>query len=455
MTAWDFLEALRTRWKLVLGITLLVVAAVGLWSMRATPHYVASATVLIDNAQPDPVTTQTASSDSSALLGTQADIIRSALVSERVIENLKLDQNPEVIARWRAATNGSGTLRDWLARGLLSGLQVLPGKNTNVLQISYSGTDPDFVALIANAFADAYVQTQLQLRVEPAKVYSQWYETRIRDVRQRLENAQARLTGFQRAQGLIGAQKVDIEIARLTELSSQLSAAQAQAVDSSSRASNNAGASPEVQMSGLVQGLDSQIASKSAAMSQMRQIYGPNHPALQSGEAELAALRGKRAEAVAAGAGSLQVASQAAAGREAGIRARLEQQRALVLKLSGVQDQVAVLQRDVDAAQAAFESVTQRLNSVRLQSEIPQTNASLLDRAVAPFYPASPNIPLRMVLAVLVGLMIGIGVALAIEWFNPRARTIAGIESETRVPVLADLNNRRPLRLLSMPGQGR
>lgn len=453
MVAWDFVEALRARWRLIGAVTLAVLAAVSVWSLMSARQYTATATLLFNAGQADPVNPNEAGAKDAAL-GTQADIIRSAYVAQRVVTNLHIDQDPNVIQRYEAAKT-SVPLVDWLARRLTSpaALQILPTGNTSVLAVNYVGNDPDFVSLMANGFASAYVQTQLQLKIDPARVYSQWFESRIRDVRQRLEAAQARLTGFQRQNGLIGAGKYDVETTRLAELSSQLTSAEGQAAEANAQATSSVGSSAGAQMSGLVQSLDGQIAGKSAQLQQLRQAYGANHPTLIAAEVELAELRKERSQAVGTAISAVRVTSQAAQAREGDLRNRVAEQRARVLKLSSVQDQMAVLQRDVDAAQADYQAITQRLNQVRLQSEIPQTNVSLLDHAVPPTFPSSPNVPMRLVLGLLVGLMAGAGIALALEWFDPRVRTIAGTEGGTQVPVLADLSQRHSILIL--PGSGK
>ena len=113
---------------------------------------------------------------------------------------------------------------------------------------------------------------------------------------------------------------------------------------------------------------------------------------------------------------------------------------------------MAVLQRDVDTARNAYDAVTTRLNEVRLQSEIPLSNVSLLDRAVPPALPSSPNVALRVLLGLLAGLFVGVVTALFLEWRNPRVRTVGGLVSLTGAPVLADLN--RGPRLLALPASG-
>lgn len=452
MNAWDYVEALRARWRLIALTVLTVLAIVAMWTYMSPRQYSAAATLLFDTSQTDPVRNSGGGGKQASLIGTQADIIRSAIVAQRVVKNLQLDRNAALVARYKASGKAL-SFEEWMGRRLASpsALQVLPTRNTSVLAVTYLSNDPDLAARMATAFAVSYVQTQLQLRIDPARVYSQWFESQIGDARRRLEASQGRLTRFQQARGLIGAGRFDVEQTQLAALSQQLVSAQADAAQVGAKAGSNVGQSSNAQQSALVSGIDSQIAGKSAELSQLRQSLGPNHPMVITARSELGELQNQRGRAVGTAVTAVRTESAAAHARLGTLQSLVAAQRERVLRMSGAQDEMAVLQRDVDSARAAYDAVTNRLNDVRLQSEIPITNVSLLDRAVAPTLPSSPNVSLRLLLGLLLGVVAGIGLALALEWFRPRVRTARGLEECTNVPVLADLD-RNGANRLAMPG---
>jgi chain length determinant protein EpsF len=443
MNAWDYVEALRVRWRLIVLATLVILAVIGVWTFTSPRSYTATATLLFDAQQTDPVASKSGSSGqekAAALIGTQADIIRSVYVAQRVATNLALDKNPDVVRQYRAS-GSTRPILEWIGRTITKPLEILPTRNTSVLGVNYKSEDPELAARLATAFAEAYVQIQLQLRIDPARVYSQWFESQIRDARGRLEQAQGKLTRFQQERGLVGAGRFDIEQAQLSELSQQLTAAQADAAQSRAKAGSNIGSSSDAQQSAVVQSLDTQIAGKSAELQRLRQSLGPNHPMIAAANAELAELRSKRAQSVGIAVSAVRTANAAAQARAGELSGLVQAQRERVLRLSNAQDQMAVLQRDVDTARNAYDAVTARLNEVRLQSEVPMSNVSLLDRAATPTLPTSPNVALRFLLGLLAGLFVGVAAALFLEWRNPKVRTIDGLVSLTGVPVLADLNS--------------
>ena len=446
----DLLAALKARWKLELAVTLLVLGLVAAWTATLPRVYTGTATLLFDQTAPDPGVDTAARAVSAAdMLGTQADVIRSQEIATQVARATGLADSPGVLAGWRNA-GGQGAPEEWLGRNLLQGLAVEPGKGSTILSVNYKARDPDSAAQVANSFAQTYLSAYLRMTTDPARAYTRWFEERTREVRGKLETAQNALTNFQRAKGIVSTENLDAEAERFTALSTQLAAAEGATADAASRTGGESGQSPDVQSSGVVQGLRSQIAQKTADVSNLRTSLGPNHPDMIAANSELAALRGKLASEVGATSHSLNVASGDAAARTAALRRLVDSQRGRMLALSTDRSQLEVLQRDVQSARAAFDAVTQRLSAMRLQAELPRTNVRLLDRANPPTLPSSPNVPLRMVLGLMFGAGLAMTLAGALEWLRPRVRTDRGLLRATGVPVLlhVDLGRSRVDRLM-------
>jgi uncharacterized protein involved in exopolysaccharide biosynthesis len=134
--------------------------------------------------------------------------------------------------------------------------------------------------------------------------------------------------------------------------------------------------------------------------------------------------------------------------KESLLRAALETQKKRVLQLKRQRDEVAVLMRDVDAAQKAYDAVAQRLTQTRLESQANQTNVSVLAVATAPTKPSSPKVLLNGILAVLLGTTLGLGVAFARELSDRRIRSIEDLKIVVSVPVLAAIGRARRSRKL-------
>jgi chain length determinant protein EpsF len=310
-----------------------------------------------------------------------------------------------------------------------------------VLSISFSGQDPAFSAAVANAFAQAYIDTNLELKIEPAKQYANWFAGQSKSLREGLEKAQSRLSEFQQETGIVNTdERLDIESARLAELSSQLTAIQAQRSDSSSRQAQ-VGLSqietlPEVQQNSLIIGLKSELARGEARMTDASQRFGRNHPEYQRAQGEVESLRSKLESEMKKVASTLGTSNRVNVQREAEVKASLAAQKDKVLELKKQRDDLAVLQREVESAQRAYDAVAQRFTQTSLESQTTQTNIVVLTPAIEPLEHSSPNLLLNTLVAIFLGALLAVGTVLLLELLDQRVRGDDDLQQLLGVPVL-------------------
>lgn len=447
MSIAQFLSVLLARWKAALLVFLLVVGAAVAYVLLQPKTYKAAAALVLDT-RADPVSNMLYQAGAPSYLATQMEIVRSERVAQRVVRNLKLTENPETRQQWIEATGGQGSFESWLANALLRSVEVAPARQSNVLKVSYQSVDPRFSALMANSFAQAYLDTALELRTDPAREYSSFFDAHARKLREAVEQAHQRLTAFQRESGITAtAEHLDIENARLADLSAQLVAVQGLVAESGSReaqARRSAEQMQDVQMSPLVAGLRGDMLRQEAQLQQLSQRYGPNHPQVVEAKATIAALRERIAAETRRVTGGVAVSNSINRQRETEIRAALEEQRARVLQMRAERDRIAVLQREVENAQRAYDTVLDRLSQTSLESNNTMTNVSILDRAVEPGTPSGPRVPLIMLLAVLIGGFLALVTSFLIELIDRRVRSADDVLQAIGLPVLGEMP--RPLR---------
>lgn len=446
MTFHQFLLILRARRIVVAGVLGVVIVTTLLVSLIMPRQYTAEAALVIDVKSPDPIVGAALPVQMMAgYMATQVDIINSNRVAERVVGLLKMDEAPSVREQWQADTDGRGELRVWLAELLQKKLVVRPSRESNVITVAFTGNAPDFAAAVANAFAQAYIEVNLELKVEPARQYARWFDEQSGPLREKVEAAQKRLSDYQLRHGIVPADgRLDVENARLAEISSQLVAAEAQRMDSRSRQSQSGSAEtlPEVLQSGLIQGLKAELARQEAAREQLGSRVGKNHPDYARIEAEIRSLRERIGAETQRIASSMGTATRVNVARESDLRAALEAQKKRVLELRERRDQIAVLQRDVESAQRAYDLVAQRLTQASLESRTQQTNIAVLASAKAPVQHSSPRTALNLALAVFLGTLLGLGSALLLELVDQRVRGPEDIEQCAAAPLLGIIPTR-------------
>ena len=404
-------------------------------------RYVATASVVVNSRGSDPLVLSSGQSQAGAVsLASQAEIVRRPRVAARVVLDQRLASDPAQKRAWVAA-GSPGDFDDWLGRGVASGLKTVTGADSNVIDITYTSTDPVYAAKMANAFATAYLDTTLELRTDPARQYVAFFDQRLVEMRQRVAQSQQKLSEFEKKSGLVNAGgRLDVENARLAEFSSQLAVAQAQQADSSSRQRGTQGdtaTSPEVMQNPVVQSLKGQLSAQEVKVKEMSLRLGPNHPVYVQALGELREIRARLNAEIGQVSSSVGTAQRVSADRVGEIRAAFDAQRQRVLSLQEQRDQADVLQKEVENAQRAYDLVMQRQTQTTLESQAQQTEIALLDRAATPAEPTSPRVRLTLLMGLLTGLLVGIILALGREFFNPVIRSSEDVLIYTGLPVLA------------------
>ena len=437
----QFLLILKARWLvavLALGVTVATTLVV---SLLLPKNYTANVSLVVDSKAKDPITgTLLPMQLLPGYLATQVDIIKSQNVALKVVDGLKLSENPTIRQQYQESGQTGGDIRHWLSDLLLKKLDVKPSRESSVIQVEFEGADPRFAAIVANAFAQAYVHTNLELKVEPAKQTTAFYDDQIKQLRGTLEKAQNALSDYQQKKGLVASdERIDVETARLAELSSQLVAAQAQTYDTTSRQSQSQNALAEVEQNPLIQGLKRDLAVGETKLSEMAQKVGKNHPQYQRTQAEVDSLRAKLEAEMKVATKSVGTTAKVAQAREGDIRGALAAQKSRVLALKQHRDEAAVLIRDVENAQRLYDAALQRYGQTRLEAQNSQTDIAILNPAVAPTAASSPKVVLNTILAVFLGSLLGIGLAFLMEMLDRRVRSGEDLTAALDMAVLGEI----------------
>jgi chain length determinant protein EpsF len=450
-------SALRARLPIFFAILAATVAATVVISLIVPKTYVAQASVLVDGKDEQSLgvlggVTRTPL-DRDRIVGylqTQVDILTSPRVARRVISDLKLTENPVVRASFEE-DGGTGSIEEWLVESLRKRLKA-DFSQSSLIRLTYSSSDPRLSAQLANAFAKAYVTTVLELRVEPTKQTSLWFDEQLKGLRDHMVQAEKRLSDFQRQTGIVAVdERYDVESLQLADLARNFAAAR-EPVNGLNTARGTGGL-PEIVTNPHVQSLKVDLARAEAALEKLSADYGTAHPQYQRQHAEVQALRERvRSEIgnVIAAAGE---SAQRLRDRKNRLESEMEAQRKRVLDLKQAHNQLAMLSRDVDIAQRTYDTAMQRFMASKIESRALQTNVSILSPAVTPVDPARPKLLLNTGIAALIGAMLGLTAVYLLELSDQRVRFQSDLAGDPQVPLLAVLNPWDPGkdRLLGAP----
>ena len=446
----QYLRILWARKWLILGLFVLVAAA-GIATTFLLPRQYTAETSLIVEMRMDPALGALAPSLAApSYMATQVEILRSERVASRAVKILGVERSATAVAQWREATKAKISLERYFAGVLQRGLSVDPGRGSSIINLSFTAPDPIFAQAAANAFAQAYQDVSVELRVAPARQSEKFLDEQIKALRASLEVAQARLSKFQQEKGIVVTdERLDQETTRYNSLINQLATAQAERVETATRQRNSgAETSPDILGNGAIQSLKSQIAGAQTKLSEISSIVGKNHPSRVALEAQIAELRHQLAAETQRVAGGASVSNRGSSQKIGELQTMADMQKKQLLAMRADRDQIAVYQRDVEAAQRAYDAVAQRLGTTSMEGQNNQANTRLLSPAVEPLEPSRPKIPYGIAVSLLGGLAAGILAAFALEMLDRRVRMPEDLMVMAGVPVIGVLrpaNSKRPV----------
>lgn len=457
MTLTQIFIVLKARWFSALVVLLAVISLVMLVTLALPKRYTAVASVVLDVKSTDPIAGMVMPGmNVSGYMATQAEVLRSERVALRALQSLRLDESRAHRAAWQSATEGQGDFRAWLADTLMANTEVKPAREANVINVAYTARDAVLAAGVANAIVQAYTDTTLELQVGQAKRYNSFFDDRAKELRDALEQAQTRLSAYQRSKGIIvNDERLDVENSRLTELSSQLVMLQAAATESGSRkqqASRNPRQMPEVLGSPLLSGLVAELSRQESKYNEATERLGDQHPNVQQLRAGMEVLKDRIDAETRRVTDSLTVTNTVNQTRLGQLRTSIDEQRAKLLQLKGQRDEAGILLRDVENAQKAYDSVLARVSQTSTESQNTQTNVSLLKQASVPTFASSPRLLLNLAAGTVLGLLLAVGATIVRESRDQRLRSEEDVTLLLKQPLFGVLPARSRVSLL---GQSR
>jgi chain length determinant protein EpsF len=459
----QYILALKARRKAFVTVLAVTIFTAIVAALVIPKRYDATATILIDARDEQTMAPARMSPrERAGYIFTQMELIASGKVAHKVVRDLKLASQPGVREEWERDTGGVGTIEEWLATNLLEKLKVDSGAS-NILIVKYSANDAKKAADIANAFAKAYLDVALELRTGPSREAGQWFDEQVKALRADVTSAQTKLSSYQKERGVIGGdERMDVEYTRVAELSAELGRQKAATMDAQTRYKQaqdlikdgvSLEAFPEVLANGYIITVKSALQAAEGRLQEQSEVLGANHPTYQRTAAEVQGLKERlNAEAtkVVTGLGN---AVQQSAKRVEELQTALKDQQDRIMKARESRVDMAVLSRDLDNAQRAYDGALSRAIAVKVDSKVRQTNLAMLTPAVEPLKPAVPKVGLISALSVLIGFLLAAGMVYVLELLDRRVRSRTDLESRLAVPSLGILSRWTPAggRLLPSP----
>jgi len=422
--------------------------------------YAATANLLLDRQKMDVVEANPALSDlpeDSASVDTEVQILRSPSLLLSVARDLNLASSPEFKTAmgnsWSdfAAISGKKTASDDVDSRIVDylekTLEIDRRGLTYVISVTATTQNPDLSARIANGVSQAYINRQVAMKRDAAVKAQQYLDSRLSGLGAEVQSREARAEAARAAAGLPLAnnqesydQNVILDTSRnLVDLESDLAQKRGQLATALS-ARNNPAALPAVIESQVIRDLKARRAQAIAERADISGRYGPNHPETARIAEELKQLDQQIANEMRAIISSLEQQVKTAQSRVTAVRSQLAGQRSRAVANSRNTAQVQQIDREASASRTVYEDFLKRSKETAQTEDLATPDAVLVNRAIAPNDPVSPNRPV-LLLAGLAGAL-GLGFLsiigselLDVKISTPQQiRSIAGAEKIVSIP---------------------
>jgi polysaccharide biosynthesis transport protein len=468
-------DFLGREWRLIALVTGLSIALGAAYIAMSPYKYTAHADMIIDTKRVVWTQSEMASENRSvddASVESEIETTKSEKVATAVIDRLHLKDDPEFVSpgsgltrrifslfKLRATPNKEPS-NDELMQSALStvngNLRITRVGRSYVEQISYTSLDPEKAARIANAFADAYIEDQLQAKFEATRRASTWLEQRIGELRQQASDAYRAVQDFKSQNSIIIG--VDGKLASEVELDQLgIALAKSRADTSQARAKLDRISRVLEQRSGkesltipdpvvtdalsnpVITKLRQQFLDDQNKESEWSTRYGSEHQAARNLRAEMAALQRAIWDEISRIAESYKSELQIAKSQEDAIDKRMIE----VFQKSGATRQSQVRLRELETAantyRGIYETFLSRFTQSVQQQSFPSTEARVVTLASPPRAPSSPKTSLTIALAAVCGFGFGLMSAFARQQMNRKIHTRAQLEKLLGTSCLAVL----------------
>jgi polysaccharide biosynthesis transport protein len=472
------------QWRLIALMTGLGITLGAIYIALSPALYTAQADMIIDTKRVTWTQSEMSTDNrmvEDASVESEIETTRSEQVAIAVIRKLRLTEDPEFVGAGQGLKRRLFSLfkmtsgpapepsNEELTRRALgtvkANLRVTRLGRSYIEQIAYTSLDREKAARIANAFADAYIEDQLQAKFEATHRASVWLEQRIGELRQQASDAYREVQDFKSKNSIIIG--VDGKLASEVELD-QLGVALAKARADTSQARAKLDRITRV----LEQRTDKESinipdpvvtdALSNPVITRLRQQflddqnkesewsarYGPDHQAARNLRAEMSALQRAIWDEISRIAESYKSELQIAKSQEESIDKRMLE----VFQQSGATRQSQVRLRELETAantyRGIYETFLSRFTQSVQQQSFPSTEARVVTLASPPGLPSSPKVALTIALGAICGLGFGVMMAFAREQMNRQIHTRAQLETllgTTCLAVLPAFSKQKPI----------
>jgi capsular exopolysaccharide synthesis family protein len=455
----EYWQILRDRKWLVAAVAGTVFVLALVLTLLMTPMFRASSTLQIERDAIKVVNVEGLTPAESPMdrdfYQTQYELLQSRSLALRVIQDLKLVRAPQfaktieaVDKRFDAARAGGATRSKLqaeehaLVAPVLGALTIEPVRNSRLVKLNFDSSDPRLAAHVANAWADAFITSNLERRFDATAYARKYLEERLKQLKGKLEDSEKQAVQFATTEQIVsvGDDKPSLSAQNLSDLNASLAQAQDERIRTEAAwmqaASGSGMGLPQVVSNLLIQRLREQRTGVAAEYQEKLRTYKPDYPDMQRLQGQLNEIDRQIGAEVANIRASIKAQYDAARTQESMLTARISGLKGDVLDLQNRSIQYNILMREAATNRELYDGLLQRYKEIGIAGSVGTNNVSVVDRADVPDRRHSPRLSLNLAVGLLLGLFAGVLAAFLVHHLDRSIQSPKALEALTHRPVL-------------------
>lgn len=473
----DYLEVVIRRKWMVANCLIIVFALVLIYSLSQTKLYKASTTIEVKTADQNVTKfeeVETSNLKAAEYYDTQLQLVQSREIVGRVVDRLNLAGHP-VVAKAVTGAFEPGLVerfesmlsdllrplfpgnklfsdkviqmdeeiikRQALIDYMFAGLDVSSRGTGMLVEISFISPDRHLSQAVANGIAAEFIAWRMEQKLEASDIARNFLINQIDRAKINLEQAEKALNKFAKKARIVSMDtKLNSVLGQLEKLNEALAAAKADLIEKKAAyqqaKKDGASALPEVLESQMIGQLKAEYVSIQAEYERLSTTFRDEYPAVKALIGRMNSIQDRIHAEEEKVLRSIKYRYASAKAKVDQMEKRLEKQKQQTLKLNERTTQYAILAREVETNKQIYHSLLERSREIESMAGISSSNIHVVDAAVPPLYPSKPNVQRNLLLASILGLMGGIGMAFFLEYFTDHVANPNEISDRFQITIL-------------------
>tara|TARA_R110001599_G_C12274970_1_gene662055 strand:+ start:2085 stop:4340 length:2256 start_codon:yes stop_codon:yes gene_type:complete len=473
-----FRAVMRHKWG-ILGLAFAITLATGLMVLSMAPVYEASASIVLESEEANVVNVEqvyTLGAGNYEYSQTQFEILKSRSLAERVVRKLRLYENPVFMPKegdlekpWYhidlkgllpaskkeppvqlTEEEKREQLIQTITEAVVDGLTVAPVEYSFIVYLKFESTNPQLAAQIVNTIAQEFIDSNLETRLSGTVQATGWLGERLEELKEHLRVSELALQDFREREGLVSVEGItglggnELKVLSQRMEDARKARIEAQNIKEDVQGLTNATTEqlmtvPAVLQHQLIRELTKDQTSAERKVAEMAKRYGHKHPKMIAARSDLNTANEELASEVRKVVSGISREYEIALRNERQLEATWEASKNEVQDFNRKEFQLQELQREVDTSRELYDIFFTRMKSVSEAGGFEKPHARILDRAMVPGVPVKPNKRLSVTLALILGIMLGCGIAVLLDMLDNTIKNPDDVQDKLHAPLLGTL----------------